>query len=208
MFCKKCGSKIDNSVKFCPKCGEPVIMNVENTSSLEKAKNNILRHKVSYIAIVVVVAALFIGLKSCNSGNSYTSPIESMISAVETKKFSKLIDAIPNDIIDKIEEESGMDVDKIADAMGDKVFDSLVGEAKSYSVDYKINSEKDLTLTEIDKLKNRIENKMDVKLDISEAKELDITTIVTIDGDKDYDDSTMTVIKIGKKWFINPIDLS
>lgn len=206
MFCKKCGAKIEGAAKFCPKCGEPVSRNEQESTFPNRIKNNILRHKASYLVIVILVVCMMFLLRSCES-NSYTSPLNAMFSGIENKDIEEILKALPDAVVDKVEEESGMDIRKAAEAMGDKAFESVIGDALSYSIDYKINKEETLSLTEINHLKDKIEKEMKVTLDIDEAKMLSITTIVTKDGDKDYDDKTITVIKLGRKWYLNPLDL-
>lgn len=208
MFCKKCGSQIDDTIKFCPVCGTEVQKESEPESATQKIRGSILKHKASYTVILIAVIALFFLLRSCSSGNSYDSPIKTILTAMEEKNVSKILDAYPDEIIDKMEEESGMDIKMMADAMGESMFDSLSENGASYSLDYQINSEQSLTLSEIEELHDKILRRTEVDLDISEAKELKVTLIKEIAGEKKYDDDTIIVIKIGRKWYMNPLELS
>lgn len=208
MFCKKCGTQIGDDIKFCPKCGTAVAQEKAPASAVESVKGNLLKHKASYAVILIVVVALFLVLRSCTGGNNYESPIKTMIAAVEKRDTSKLLDIIPDEVIDAYEEQSGVDIKKMAESVGDRLFSSLGKDGASMSFDYKINKETDLTLTEIESLKSKIERKMNVTLDISEAKELDVTLIKDENGEKDYDDETLTVIKVGKKWYMSPLGFS
>lgn len=208
MFCKKCGSQIDDTIKFCPVCGTAVQKESEPESATQKIRGSILKHKASYTVILIAVIALFFLLRSCSSGNSYDSPIKTILTAMEEKNVSKILDAYPDEIIDKMEEESGMDINMMADAMGESMFDSLSENGASYSLDYQINSEQSLTLSEIEELHDKILRRTEVDLDISEAKELKVTLIKEIAGEKKYDGDTIIVIKIGRKWYMNPLELS
>lgn len=208
MFCKKCGAHIDDTIKFCPVCGTAVQKENVPVSATQKIRGSILKHKASYTVILIAVIALFFLLHSCSSGNSYDSPIKTILTAMEEKNFSKVLDAFPDEIIDKLTEESGMDIKMMADAMGESMFDSLSENGESYSLDYQINSEQNLTLSEIEELHDKILRRTKVDLDISEAKELKVTLVKEVAGDKDYDDDTIIVIKIGRKWYMNPLELS
>ena len=39
MYCKNCGSQIDDDSKFCDKCGQTISKNEENNSNVEQSSN-------------------------------------------------------------------------------------------------------------------------------------------------------------------------
>ena len=44
MFCSNCGTKVDNMSKFCPNCGNELILNNSNKNSRQQYENEFNRY--------------------------------------------------------------------------------------------------------------------------------------------------------------------
>ena len=64
-FCSKCGTELDEGVKFCPKCGLATSFNIGHSKSvpLSKSKKKPISNMV-IVLIVIVVAVVIVGLIS------------------------------------------------------------------------------------------------------------------------------------------------
>ncbi|WP_146764184.1 zinc-ribbon domain-containing protein, partial [Staphylococcus aureus] len=49
MFCSNCGTKVDNMSKFCPNCGNELILNNSNKNSRQQYENEFNRYPSSNI---------------------------------------------------------------------------------------------------------------------------------------------------------------
>lgn len=60
MYCKKCGNKIDESVKFCPKCGNQIVLeDVKKIREYENAKQN---HNGSKLWLIIFLLLVLMGV--------------------------------------------------------------------------------------------------------------------------------------------------
>ena len=91
MYCKNCGSQIDDDSKFCDKCGQTISKNEENNSNVEQNvenklnveeynnNNNVTNNsstKVLIIYIIIVIIFIFCGWKFIVQPIFFPTPLQ------------------------------------------------------------------------------------------------------------------------------------
>lgn len=228
MFCRNCGGQIPDDAKFCPECGAGIDQTeevVEKNISEEKTGEGIVRDtkpkKVSIkisktfkIILLTLVICLggFWAYRNFTDENSYEDPIESLVTGVKERDVEKIISVIPDDIIDYYSKQVGVDLKNIAGLLNNQIFRSAFEEVFSEfdgaNLSYTIGDVRDCSDNEIKEIKDEIKDKIGVDLAIVEAKELDATVHVSENDETSSDTAKITVIKVGRKWFIDPISIN
>ncbi|MBO5460579.1 MAG: zinc ribbon domain-containing protein [Ruminococcus sp.] len=215
MFCRKCGAQISGAEKFCPQCGAQVIpaQQPNNGSGFQAGpasqpvKAAAGKNKVPYLAIgaLVIIAVIVIVLvKTLFFSNNYEKPIKNFMKAVEEQDTDLLLSVFPDEIYEYMEEETGMDEEEVEEYMEysvESMADYYLGDIK---IKYEIDDVRDLSKGEIQDIEDEFYDIMDIK----DGKSVEIETKVYVDGEKVEDeDITLEVIKVGGKWYLNPMDI-
>lgn len=210
MFCRKCGEQISGAEKFCPKCGAQVVMtqqpNPGNPGGPGKAqgtgKKNVPYLAIGAIAIVLIVVIVLV--KSLFFSNNYEKPIENVMKAIEKQDIDLLMSVFPDEIYEYLEEETGMDADEVIEYMEDSMesmADMYLGDIQ---IKYEIDDATELSKKEIKEIEEELYDIIDVK----EGKAVDVEMKMYVDGEKVEDsETTMNVIKVGGKWYLDPTSL-
>lgn len=212
MFCRKCGEQVSGSEKFCPKCGAQIVA-VQNTGNGGFGGTTVEtgavggQKKVPYLAIgaialVVIVAIVLV--KTLFFSNNYEKPVKTFIKAIEKQDVDMLLSVFPDEIYEYMEEESGMDEDEVLEYLEysvESMSDYYLGDIK---IKYEIDDATDLSKREISDIEDDFYDIMEIK----DGKEIDIEIKVYVDGEKMEDtETTMEVIKVGGKWYLNPMEI-
>lgn len=204
MYCKSCGTEIEEEAKFCPNCGSTVH---ENSILKNKIIQNIKKHKASYsVLILLVTVGCLIFNMFATEKSTYETPIENLVEAIETRDTEKYIEIFPEDFLEYARtnfSNYGMSFEQSIQASFNVA--SILGNVSNLKVKYTINSAIDCSQSEIaDKIES-LENETNLTFDISEAKKLDVTVVFRSGDQMDTKNDTMTVIKIEGKWYIDPM---
>lgn len=200
MFCGKCGTEISEGDKFCPKCGTPVESNGDSQS-----KNKKRPPYFAIAAIVLLVIAAIIIFRGC-MGNTYEDPVKTMVKAMENKDVDKMFSLIPKEYWKVMEKDLGIDTDVFKRSLKSKLVENMNDEYDGkLTIKYEIEDVDNYSEKEIESMKGYYKNAGLSKLDIKEAKEVSVDLTIYVDGKKeDTDTMDITVIKIGRKWYLSP----
>ncbi len=152
MYCKKCGTKLEDGVKFCPKCGEHLIddsvyENIKKRETKQKTKaatKTDNKKTVMMFVSVILVGALvgggifFIKNREDNVQGDKFSITENKKKET-TKKKGKAIkeyECIRTDESVVLAAESGITMHKKYDKNGNVIY-QLDGTGDNYSIEYK-----------------------------------------------------------------------
>ena len=122
-YCKKCGEKIADTAKFCPKCGaaqsERKIeqMPLQKPEQIKKSSGN--GKMIGIIAaVVVILIVLVFGVKSLFGGSSYEKPIEYLVEGIQKADTKMMMKAVPIDSLlegaKKKAKELNLDMDQFS----------------------------------------------------------------------------------------------
>lgn len=213
MFCSKCGEKLGDNEKFCHKCGEPVYKKDHGTTrerdgnfSEKRSKKLSVKRPYLLAAAVVCVICIFFCIRFAGNGN-YERPIKLVAEGVEQQDIHKIMSAI---FPEEVEEQWGIDMDGVVDMMEEYVLDKFVeefGDGADLSMDYQIKEKNSCSKEEIAEMEEDYNDAFRTDVEVKDAKKLVVKTKVSANGEKEESTEEITVIKIGRKWYMNFVDL-
>lgn len=224
MYCKYCGSKINDTAVFCAECGKKIKKksainqdivsksNLQNNSDNNHKKKKIIGLAVLCIAIIGIGVLIF-------GGRSYKKVIDVYVKASmsgKAKDVEKMYKLLPEEVQDATlqsymenysggKEEMMQELQEQYKEKYDKIEDTY-GEGWRYS--YKIEREEDATRKQIREWKEDITDSDEVDVDFNrEIKEMKYITVEITTQSKDKktektDSMTVTVLKIGRTWYV------
>ena len=220
MFCGKCGTQVNDGVKFCPGCGaalgnpeaseavqptpQPVVqptpqqVYIPETQAPKEGKISNKKLRIAIIAVILlgaIVGAYFLFFGS----NGPTDVLDKLFEAHEEHDVDIMIDEVYADIT----LDSYIDAYSIVeDAMDDAIYSWGCGE--DITITYKIEDEERVTGEDLAELKEDIYDWYDVsnpgRYDITDAYEYEI--IYTVKGSErtvEYE-TDITMIKENGEW--------
>ncbi len=155
------------------------------------------------LALLLAVVMVF-ALAACGGGSA-KSVAEKAAKASTEGDAKTVVNMMHAKMVDAAVEEGGYDskqdmIDEMQDMldMAKGIAEEMYGE--DYKVAAKATGEADLDEDELKEIQDNFKSELDLK--VSDAK--DVTVELTIKGDGDEetsDEMTMTVVKIGGKWY-------
>ena len=216
MFCKNCGAPLKEGAKFCSKCGTPVSINASGAVGGKNEKYTEGRTSYSqtqkrlpYLAIGVIVLGVIVlaVVGKFVFGRGYVKPVKAFVKGIEQEDGEKMLSAYSENTIKKMEDNFGVKGRKLEKQMEKNSLYMITEEdldGEDIKIKYKIEDNKKLDKEDIKDIKKDLKEFMDIREDISAARELDVVFTIYVDGDEeDETDITMQVIKVDGKWYIN-----
>lgn len=229
MYCIKCGAENENNARFCVECGaklQNVHMGRENAVTEKKVTEKLpymnkmeevtkksqkeSRRKIKIVPIIillVLVAAVVVFPKFIMSGQAEKKIIKEFVKAEMTGDAEKIIDILPEGVLEIAKTEGGMSRNELAEVMR-KQFDSVIGTLEStygedWKYSYKINSIKKVSQEDLEDIKDMYSNDLELELDISEAKTAEVE--INVSGNQIENSNTLDVslIKVGGTWYLD-----
>lgn len=229
MYCIKCGAENENNARFCVECGaklQNVHMGRENAVTEKKVTEKLpymnkmeevtkksqkeSRRKIKIVPIIillVLVAAVVVFPKFIMSGRAEKKIIKEFVKAEMTGDAEKIIDILPEGVLEIAKTEGGMSRNELAEVMR-KQFDSVIGTLEStygedWKYSYKINSIKKVSQEDLEDIKDMYSNDLELELDISEAKTAEVE--INVSGNQIENSNTLDVslIKVGGTWYLD-----
>lgn len=225
MFCSKCGIKLEEGAKFCPECGATVEnqksgntiegvsgVYVDNTTppveNVVTKTNGVNNKSIRNIIIGVVIVAVigFFGYKFLlgGSSSSYEAPIETLVTGIEDKDIDAIFSVIPDEIFEKYEEEYGIDIKQLTSLLSSSLEEQMFAEFEGMTLSYEIENVEDCSSVQVEEIIDANKSYYDIDLDITAAKNLDVTLTATSNDDTESNSVTLTVIEIDGSWYIDP----
>lgn len=232
MFCSRCGHEVKEG-NFCPKCGAPVKQasapggnmqggampggNVQGGAmpggnmqggAMPGAGMTAAKKRLPYVAIgaiVLVVILLIVAVKLIFFRDNYEKPIENMVKVMEEGDAEAALELIPDKLLDAAEEFTGMKRDAYAsmlEASLESEFDEYAGDIE---IDYEIGDARPMTSSELNDIEDEF---MGYLGEVEEGKEVEFSYEMYVDGSlEETEETTIEVIKLDGKWYVNPGDL-
>lgn len=220
MFCKKCGSQIQGNERYCPKCGAFLLDNQRVNENIYNNQHNVTDsyddsaeesqsvtnskiYNILMMTVSIVIAVIW-SMYIISTFYAYETPIKTLFEGVEKRDGEILISVFPDQIVEQAKEESGLSDDAFQSTVEIAVLGLVSDWDEDFEVDYKIGNVDDLSYSEISGLEDEIEVRYDCYLNISAAKEVETTAFL---GENIENTETLTVIEVGNKWYLSPMDL-
>ena len=54
IYCKKCGTQVQEGIKFCPKCGTEI----QNQAEINDVESNKIMAVISYLGVLIIIPLL------------------------------------------------------------------------------------------------------------------------------------------------------
>ena len=225
MYCTHCGQELIEGGKFCPRCGAPVDGNGFEASEGPQAEPGVepgenlgvksggnpqegfgapgpgypgaaVRKKTSP-AVIAVIVAVIVFLAICSAlavwllffRNTYKTPIKNMVKVIEETVARTM---------------TGLDEDAMEEMLEASLGTVLEGYEGKIKIDYEIGDARDLTDFEIQNLESGYFGFLG---EIEAAKEVEFSAEIFVDGEEVEeiaDDTTLTVIRLDGKWYLDP----
>ena len=210
MYCPKCGALNGSGARFCGKCGgpleaEPVVYEApeESVVSGTSGGSKALSGKAKLIG--VIVAALVVALLGCwifgvFGGNDQEDVVDQFIDSMFDADAEGIVDAIPDEIINLIMEESGCTESELVDQLQevlDYAFEYLPSGVK---FSHRIEETESLYGEDLEEVKRQY---AELGVEITEAKTVEVELTVSAMGMTESMDLEVGLVKIGGIWCID-----
>lgn len=153
---------------------------------------------VAAVVILAVAVYLFIGW-------NYKGTVDKYIKASMEGNGSNIISLLPDEVLEKVYEESDMtrrEFLEYADDALESTLDMLNSRLGNWSYSYTITEEEDYSKSDLKALKLDYEDEFDIKVEAAKR----VTVKLTVKGDEDTETSNSMVIylvKIGNLWYLD-----
>lgn len=219
-FCKNCGEKVEvaqatNEVK-AQSANEPIV----NTEALKAQASNVMegaktktaeiKNKIQndknlqkmIIGVLVAIIVLLVLFKFIMP--SPKSVLKTYCSGVKSFNANKIVKTYHPDFLKKMDEyaEDYMDADSFKDYLKEQLKDQKDEDYKvlSYDIDWDYDK---LDKDEVEERADEIEDAYDIDAKkIKAIREYKVKFKVSEDGDKETNKETITLVKVGFRWYI------
>lgn len=222
-FCGNCGTQLDDNAAFCTNCGvslssetkteASVVSSAKNVLNVVKEKSllviNKMKNDKNFLYTVIGVAAavvLAIVLLCVFLGGGYKKAINNYIDATYYGNYKAAMKCMPDEYWEYMEDELNVDLDDLEDDFEESFEnreENLKEEyGKRYKVTYKVTDKDVLDNDDLRDIKDELKKFGIKKKDVTKAMEVEIEYTIKGSEDKDTDDTTLTLVKIGNKWYV------
>lgn len=221
-FCVECGSPLEHVVSsaesgfskgtggtvhsFTPAVSSREIppFKMETTQAYRKQEHRKVNIIPVIITLVLVAAILFVG-KSIFSSGGEKKLIKNFVKAEMAGDAKTILNMIPDDVLDGLSKETGMDLTELTDEMNDEVESAMktindtLGEGWSYS--YDIQKMEDMSEEDI-KEKEELYSEI-CDLDITKGKTASVEIAVKGKETETSKVLDIGIIKVKGKWYLD-----
>lgn len=130
MNCQKCGTPVAKGTLFCPNCGAKVESTPETTqtnnapppeysTANQQVKPNQKKNILAVLCVVIAFLLLLILLVALMRGNDAKKVTKDYYKAIEKCSASKLLDTVPKDYMEELEDDSDLSKKEIKKSVQD-----------------------------------------------------------------------------------------
>lgn len=219
MFCTECGAKNEDSAKFCVDCGAKlgnsnVRIKIPTPSETDSGMNKKVirkpRKKINVIPIIILLilaVAVVTFPRLILSGQSEKKLIKEFIKAEMTADGEKVIEILPDEIVEAAETQGGMTKNEFIKAVQEQLNSAMntvvntYGEEWKYS--YEIKSIKKASQEDIEEWKNTYKDGFEMDVDISEGKICEVEINFNGNEIRNTSNIELNLVKIRGKWYVD-----
>lgn len=219
MFCTECGAKNEDSAKFCVECGAKlgnsnVRIKIPTPSETDSGMNKKVirnpRNKINVIPIIILLilaVAVVTFPRLILSGQSEKKLIKEFIKAEMTADGEKVIEILPDEIVEAAETQGGMTKNEFIKAVQEQLNSAMntvvntYGEEWKYS--YEIKSIKKASQEDIEEWKNTYKDGFEMDVDISEGKICEVEINFNGNEIRNTSNIELNLVKIRGKWYVD-----
>lgn len=219
MFCTECGAKNEDSAKFCVECGAKlgnsnVRIKIPTPSETDSGMNKkVIRNPRKKINVIPIIILLIIAVAVVTfprlilSGQSEKKLIKEFIKAEMTADGEKVIEILPDEIVEAAETQGGMTKNEFIKAVQEQLNSAMntvvntYGEEWKYS--YEIKSIKKASQEDIEEWKNTYKDGFEMDVDISEGKICEVEINFNGNEIRNTSNIELNLVKIRGKWYVD-----
>lgn len=180
------------------------VKSVKVDDLVAKAKAEPVKYLVPALAAVAVVLVVLIVLLA---GKPYTGALNTMMDVVGKGKVEKIEKMAPAEYWDYFEDMYDTDVEDMIDEMSDAWEEAIEDMEDEYGdnikVKYKVVKEKKLSDRKLSKLADALDDQYDIDGDtVKAAYDLEVEMTIKGSEDDDTNETDLSVVKIGGKWYL------
>ena len=219
MFCTECGAKNEDSAKFCVECGAKlgnsnVRIKIPTPSGTDSGMNKkVIRNPRKKINVIPIIILLILAVAVVTfprlilSGQSEKKLIKEFIKAEMTADGEKVIEILPDEIVEAAETQGGMTKNEFIKAVQEQLNSAMntvvntYGEEWKYS--YEIKSIKKASQEDIEEWKNTYKDGFEMDVDISEGKICEVEINFNGNEIRNTSNIELNLVKIRGKWYVD-----
>lgn len=219
MFCTECGAKNEDSAKFCVECGAKlgnsnVRIKIPTPSETDSGMNKkVIRNPRKKINVIPIIILLILAVAVVTfprlilSGQSEKKLIKEFIKAEMTADGEKVIEILPDEIVEAAETQGGMTKNEFIKAVQEQLNSAMntvvntYGEEWKYS--YEIKSIKKASQEDIEEWKNTYKDGFEMDVDILEGKICEVEINFNGNEIRNTSNIELNLVKIRGKWYVD-----
>ena len=206
MFCSKCGHPVDDGAAVCGNCGSAVEAPVASDGGIVAPKGKMLINfrDPKTIGIIAGAVAVFLLLFLVFGGQSYKSAVNNMLDGIFDGDGSKIMKALPDEVIDAMADESGMSkremTEFLEENLGEVVEQLNYYVGDDWSVSHKITGTRSYDLSDMRYIREDYE---EIGVKVKDAKIVEVELTIKAFGMSETTDMEIGVIKVGGSWYVD-----
>lgn len=208
MYCGNCGTKNDDTAAFCQACGAPLTATASKVDGLGEAAvpQGRAGSKKKMIAVIAVIVVILLAGWLLFGGRSYQDTVEEFFEASMDGDVRGVIELIPEDLIKNAMEAEGYDMGDMEgfitqaedELQGMLAFGgALVGDL---DFDIDITGDTDIKGAGLQEIQ---EDYRAYDVDVSKAKNVQVTISLDAGALSGSEDIEVPVIKVGRSWYLD-----
>ncbi|MBO4847758.1 MAG: zinc-ribbon domain-containing protein [Clostridia bacterium] len=202
MYCKTCGSRIEDSASFCGVCGTPVKQKDEAAARSEDGRRPIDRHKVVGIAAVAIAGLLIVAIiASILSGNSWQGTVNGVVTEYYRGNIEKVVDYMPTKWMKKTLFPNDPDLAGYKSSLR-VLYDAFAGSTKGTMKKYEIVSTEKLSEGSLELYSAGLGRK------VADGMKVNLRVICRAEGGDAERNVELTLLKLGGDWYLAPDSIS
>lgn len=187
-FCSKCGNSMEDDARVCPGCGEAQEVKTDVVAAVKGklAANNKLLPMIAGAAVgVIVLIVLLVSLFT----PGYKKAAKKFCKAFTKFDVEKMIDLMPDFMYEDL------DKDEIRDMAND-----MKSDYKGISISYVITDSAKMDAETRSDLEDHFDTWYDKSVKVKDGYYVHVKFKMKKDGEKDEENLSLSVIKIGSEW--------
>lgn len=207
MYCKKCGTELDDNVKFCPKCSAPAANDVLVKKDVSSTFKDLISNKYLIISAAIIVLLILIITIAASVKPGYEKLMDQYFEAQETANAELYYDIVSENWMmwyddEPLEVSKSEFIGMFQDELSDKLIDYTNECGSDISITYEITNVYEATDEQIMELKNDLEYLNNASVTDACVLNINYTVEGNVRSQNMYYPNGFLVIKADGKWCI------